>query len=283
MTDSKTAADPVLVTRAGNVCTITLNRPQALNAMTNGLMRGLHTAIEQVHADESIRAVVLTGAGRAFCAGADLGQAANPRSKDKPAAAGDASAAAESAAPAANPMRDIFNPALQALYQCPVPTIARINGAAAGGGFGLALACDITIAAESAFFVATFGPMLGIVPDMAATWTIPLSVGRARAMGIALLGERITATQAADWGLIWQTVADDALDAAVHRAAATLARSSPSTSTRIRQSLDAAWRNPLAEQIALELAHQDVLIPRNMRESARAFMEKRKPAFDGTR
>ncbi|MEM1434586.1 MAG: enoyl-CoA hydratase-related protein [Pseudomonadota bacterium] len=264
---------------ADGVATLTLNRPEALNAMTNGLMRGIQAAMNAVRADTSVRVVVLTGAGRAFCAGADLAQAAGPA--DPPAAA--EAAPPEPPGERSNPMRDIFNPALSALYHCPVPTIARINGAAAGGGFGLALTCDITIAADSAFFVATFGPMLGIVPDMAATWTLPLSAGRARALGIALLGERLSAAQAADWGLIWQCVPDADLDAAVSRATATLKRSSPSTTQRIRSSIDSACRNTLDEQIALELSHQDVLIPRHLRESAKAFMEKREPVFDGTR
>jgi 2-(1,2-epoxy-1,2-dihydrophenyl)acetyl-CoA isomerase len=172
---------------------------------------------------------------------------------------------------------------MRALMDCPVPTIARINGPAAGGGFGLALACDITVAAQSAFFVATFGPNLGIVPDMGATWNIPLRAGRARALGITLLGERISAAQAQQWGLIWSSVADDALDEEVARIASILQRSSPSTVTRIRQTIDAAFDNTFSDQLDLEMVHQAVLIPRNMREGAQAFMDKREPRFGGER
>ena len=254
----------VIYTQNKNIATITLNRPHALNAMTTGLMQGITDSIEAVKADESIRAVVLTGAGRGFCAGADLRQTA----------AGTNDSGTQDTT---------FTDAINAFYHCPVPTIARVNGAAAGGGFGLALAADITIAAEGAFFVATFGPRLGIVPDMGATWSIPNRVGRARAMGISLLGDRISAQQAADLGLIWQCVPDDDLDSTVDAIAARLARSSPSAMTRIRQTIDAASTNSLSEQMALEMAHQAVLIPRNMVAGAQAFVDKREPEFSGRR
>ena len=252
---------PVIYESTDGVATITLNRPEALNAMTQGLMGGISDAINKVREDQSVRVLVLTGNGRGFCAGADLSQVADGTSNSE----GD--------------NEDTFNTAMRDLTDCPVPTIAKINGAAAGGGFGLALACDISIACESAFFVATFGPKLGIVPDMGATWSIPTRAGRARALGITLLAERITATQAAEWGLIWSTVADDKLDAEVARIASILKRSSPSTSTRIRQTIDAAVHNTFSQQLDLEMEHQAVLIPRNMQAGAQAFMEKREPEF----
>ncbi|MEM6999474.1 MAG: enoyl-CoA hydratase-related protein [Pseudomonadota bacterium] len=252
----------VLFEKADGVATITLNRPSALNAMTNGLMRGISQAMDRVREDKSIRVVVLTGAGRGFCAGADLSQVAE-------------------GTPSSNTEDndDTFNAALNSIHNSPVPTIARVNGAAAGGGFGLALACDITIAAHSAFFVATFGPKLGIVPDMGATWNIPLRAGRARALGITLLGERIPAVQAEAWGLIWAAVPDDQLDTEVARISDVLKHSSPSTSTRIRATIDAASHNTFGEQLDLEMVHQAVLIPRNMQEGARAFMQKRDAEF----
>ena len=224
--------------------------------------------------DDSIRVVVITGAGRGFCAGADLAQVADPSLKED----GDETTGEES-----DGTEDSFNTAMRALMDCPVPTIARVNGPAAGGGFGLALACDIAIAGQSAFFVATFGPRLGIVPDMGATWSIPLRVGRARALGITLLGDRITATQAQEWGMIWRAVTDDQLDNEVATVAAVLKRSSPSTVTRIRASIDAAIHNTFSDQLDLEMEHQGVLIPRNMQKGALAFMEKREPGFGGER
>ncbi len=268
-----TEEDPVLYSLEDGVATITLNRPKTLNAMNNGLMRGLHAGIERVVDDKNVRVVVLTGAGRGFCAGADLSQSSRaPKDGQRQKAP----------RPTAS-MEDIFNPAIRALADCPVPTIARINGAAAGGGFGLALTCDITIAARSAFFVATFGPRLGIVPDLGLTWHAPMRAGRARALGLSLLGDRITADQAENWGLIWRAVDDDQLDGEVGRTAEILKNSSPSTSTRIRQAIDAAPVNTLSEQLDVEVSHQAVLLPRNMKEGATAFMEKRAPRFGGER
>ncbi len=255
---------PVLFNAVEGVATITLNRPDTLNAMTNPLMQGVTDSLLTVERDQSIRTVILTGNGRGFCAGADLTEVADP--KEKPAET-------------TEPGTDTFNIAMRALMNCPVPTIARINGPAAGGGFGLALACDITIAAHSAFFVATFGPNLGIVPDMGVTWSVPRRVGRARALGLALLGTRLSASDAEQWGLIWQAVPDDALDGAVAEAVAILKRSSPAASTRIRQTIDAAMHNTFSDQLVLEMTHQSVLIPRNMHQGAKAFLEKRTPSF----
>ena len=265
---------PVIYTAHDGTATITLNRPDTLNAMSNKLMQGISDALARVREDKTVRLVVLTGNGRGFCSGADLSQAAQPSQENT---------SGQDNGPPGNSMNDYFNPAMRALADCPVPTLARINGAAAGGGFGLALACDITIAAKSAFFVATFGPRLGIVPDMGATWNIPLRAGRARALGITLLGERISAEEAERWGLIWRTVDDEQLDAEVARVGDILKRSSPNTVQRIRQSIDAAYTNSFSDQLDLEMEHQAVLIPRNMKEGATAFMEKRDPAFDGTR
>lgn len=262
--------EAVLFEKVDNVATITLNRPESLNSMTSELMKRLNDALARVNADEDVRVVVLTGSGRGFCAGADLSGV--PSGDDSPEET-DSTAG----------MDNFFNPAMRALHECPVPTVARVNGAAAGGGFGLALACDIAVAARSAFFVATFGPKLGIVPDLGTTWTLPRAVGRARAMGISLLGERISADQALDWGLIWNVVDDEALDSEVNRTASVLKRASPDAVTRIRQSLDAAVHHSFSEQLDVEMGHQGVLIPRNMGEGAQAFLARRDPVFDGRR
>jgi 2-(1,2-epoxy-1,2-dihydrophenyl)acetyl-CoA isomerase len=274
--ESMMDTDPVKYNADDGVATITLNRPAAMNAMTNGLMGGISRALTQVAADETVRVVVITGEGRGFCAGADLAHVAEGNT------AGQDEAGENETDDGANGS-GTFNTAMRALMDCPVPTIARVNGPAAGGGFGLALACDVTIAARSAFFVATFGPRLGIVPDMGATWSIPLRVGRARALGITLLGDRITAQEAEDWGMIWRCVDDDKLDDEVARIASTLANSSPSTVTRIRSTIDAAIHNSFSDQLDLEMVHQGVLSPRNMREGALAFMQKREPHFGGER
>ena len=255
------------------VATVTLNRPDQLDAMTGGLMSGITSTVKQIEEDSSVRVLVLTGHGRGFCAGADLVGVAG--------SSADKNASTESATDP-DP-GDTFNTAMRSLMNCPVPTIARVNGAAAGGGFGLAMACDITVASRSAFFVATFGPNLGIVPDMGTTWNIPLRVGRARALGISLLGDRISAQQAEDWGLIWQSVPDEDLDAAVSEIAEKFKRASPDAVVRIRETINESIHNSFSSQLDLEMEHQAVLIPKNMKAGAQAFLEKRVPTFSGDR
>jgi len=257
------------------IATITLDRPASLNAMNDDLMIDLHRALDRVVADESVRVAVLTGAGRGFCSGADLSNASNENVEPvTDAARGDAVAAG---------MDDTFHPPIRLLSNLPVPTIARVNGVAAGGGFGLALGCDVVIAARSARFVCTFGPRLGIVPDLGTTFHLAHRVGIARARGIAMLGDPISAEQALEWGLIWTVVDDDNLDAEVSAVAGRLARSSPDAMTRIRECFEVAETNSFSAQLDVERDHQRALIPRNMAEGAAAFMEKREPHFDSLR
>ena len=256
--------ETILTSLDNGVLTITMNRPERLNAWTYQMGDELREAVEAGNANNDVEAFVLTGAGRGFCAGADLNNVANPSE-----GSGDANA--------------VFTGAMRALYDSPVPTLASVNGAAAGGGLGLALACDVVVAAESAFFVATFGPRLGIVPDMGATWTLPRMIGRTRALGMTLLGDRISARQAESWGLIWTAVPDNALADTTAELAARLARSSPDAMARIRETVDAASHNDFSAQLDLEMDHQAVLIPQNMQAAAQAFVEKREPAFDSRR
>ena len=270
MTESTMPNGTVRFDLEEGVATVTLDRPESLNSMNDDLMQDLSSALSAIEKDENVRVAVITGAGRGFCSGADLNNAAESDSD------------ISNVTPAFSET-DFFNPALRSLHQCPVPTIARVNGVAAGGGLGIALACDLQIAVRSTFFVATFGPRLGIVPDMGSTWSLPRRAGRARAMGMAMLGERISAEQAADWGLIWKCVDDEKLDDEVRAATAVLKRTSPDAMLRIRQSIDAASTNTFADQLTAEMEHQAVLIPRNMQEGAQAFLEKREPSFDGRR
>jgi len=272
--------DAVLYDLRSGVATITLNRPASLNSMNDALMFGLDDALKRIEADEEVRVLVLTGAGRGFCSGADLSASDDDAEQD---GGSDPEALAAAGETAATGLDDVFNPPIKRLAELPVPTIARVNGVAAGGGMGLALGCDIAVAARSARFVCTFGPRLGIVPDLGTTFHLPHRVGKARARGIAMLGEPISAEQAVDWGLIWSVVDDDDLDTTVADLAARLARSSPDAMTRIRQSFERAESNSLSEQLDLERDHQREVIPRNMGEGAAAFREKREPRFDGRR
>lgn len=258
------------------VATIMLDRPDTLNSMNNQLMDDIRTAIETSEADPDVGVVVLTGNGRGFCAGADLSAMASQPAADAPAV-GDRDDDAGTAA--VDGMNNHFNPTLRAIKDCAVPTVARINGVAAGGGLGLALSCDIAVAAESAFFVATFGPRLGIVPDLGSTWSLPLKIGVGRARAMAMLGERIPAQQAQDWGLIYSAVADDELDTEVVRVTDILKRTSGEAMQRIRTSIESASTRSFSEQLDVERDHQAVLIPMNMLEGATAFMEKREPNF----
>ncbi len=276
MSDSNT---PSVIYRATNgVATITLNRPEVLNAMNTQLMRELGKALDEGAADTSVRVVVLGGEGRGFCAGADL-TAARSNSKTNDSRG--------SSPPAPNPvdvaiadMDEIYNPTIRRLTSMPVPTVARLHGVAAGGGLGLVLGCDIVVAARSASLVSTFGPRMGIVPDMGSSWHLPHLVGRARALGMAMLGERISAEQAADWGLIWAAVPDDQLDDAVQEVVERLRQSSSDAMARTRQVIDEASGRSLGEQLDVETEHQRHLIPRNMIRAAQAFLAKREPEFD---
>jgi 2-(1,2-epoxy-1,2-dihydrophenyl)acetyl-CoA isomerase len=175
------------------IATVTLNRPESLNSMSDDLMSGLAESFARVESNEAVCVVILTGAGRGFGSGADLSALDN----------------GETGRANGDSIARIFNPAIRAITNCAVSTVGRINEVAAGGGLGFAMACDISIAARSAFFVATFRLRLGIIPDMGASWHLPLRAGAARARGIAKLGERITAYQAAESGLFWDAVEDD--------------------------------------------------------------------------
>jgi len=251
------------------VATITLDRPASLNSMNDHLMGDIRSAIEAAESDASVGVVVLTGNGRGFCAGADLNTVGSPSN----------GGSAPAGASITDGMDLYFNPTMRAIKDCAVPTVARINGVAAGGGLGLALSCDIAVAASSAFFVATFGPRLGIVPDLGSTWSLPHKIGVARARSMAMLGERITAEQAKEWGMIYSAVPDEELDAEVARVTGILKSTSSEAMKRIRTSIDTASTRSFSEQLEVERDHQAVLIPMNMIEGAAAFLEKREPKF----
>jgi enoyl-CoA hydratase/carnithine racemase len=186
-------SEPILHTVAGGVLTLTLNRPEALNALNRALMQRMRAALAEAAKDAGVRALVVTGAGRGFCAGADLTEPVATLAEGGPKLSpGQRTSEA---------MTSHFNPLVRDLYQFPKPTIAAVNGVAAGGGVGLALACDMVIAAKSATFIQVFAPKLGLVPDLGCSWQLPRLVGVARARGLALLGDRLSAEDAEKWGL----------------------------------------------------------------------------------
>lgn len=255
------------------IATLTLNESDRLNPLTPALQQGVLDALRRVREDRSIRALILTAAGRAFCVGADLNDFSE-RAKD---------ASRGSLGTQVGQMLDqTGNPLVAELQSLPVPVVCAVNGVAAGGGVGLALAADLVVAARSAYFYLPFVPSLGAVPDMGASWALPRAVGRARALGLALLGDKLDAARAADWGLVWACV-DDAALAQEARALATRLAAMPAHAIAETRALFAASeRNNLAQQLALERERQAELIDgESFAEGMRAFIERRAPVFRG--
>jgi 2-(1,2-epoxy-1,2-dihydrophenyl)acetyl-CoA isomerase len=215
-----------------------------------------------------VRAVLLTGAGKAFCVGADL-SAMRPPEDGK--TLGDQTA---------DWMQAMSNPLILALRELPVPVVCAVNGPAAGAGVGLALACDIVVAARSAYFYLPFLPKLGIVPDLGCTWFIPRRVGPARAMGMALLDEKLDADTAARWGLIWAAIDDGPLLLEALKIAQRLARLPVHAVHEARRAIERSERHTLSEQLHYESERQRELIEQpSFAEGVMAFLQKRAPVF----
>lgn len=260
---------PILYTMDGGIATITLNLPARLNPMAMVLQKALLEALARVREDRNVRVLVVTGAGRAFCVGADMDEM---RGKiDGPGSVG---------AWTGEMMRLWTNPIVREMRSLPVPVLIAVNGPAAGAGAGLALAGDVVIAAHSAYFYLSFLPKLGVIPDAGATWFIPRLAGQARAMGMALLDHRVSAVQAAQWGLIWEAVEDAQLAAAAQRLAGKLAALPAHAILEARAAFDAAAANTLDAQLEYETDRQIELIDGlSFAEGVKAFLEKRPPVF----
>jgi len=252
------------------VATLTLNLPAKLNPIALDLQHELRDAFARVRGDLSVRAVVITGAGKAFCVGADLSAMRPPEAGET---LGDQTA---------KWMQSVSNPLIEDMRALPVPVVCAVNGAAAGAGVGLALAGDVTLAAKSAYFYLSFLPKLGIVPDLGCTWFIPRLVGPARAMGMSLLDERLPAERAAQWGLIWAAVEDDLLLLEAQQVAERLARLPAHAVLEAREAFEASARHTLPEQLHYESERQRELLNRpEFTEGVSAFMQKRAPSFRG--
>jgi 2-(1,2-epoxy-1,2-dihydrophenyl)acetyl-CoA isomerase len=256
---------PVLVSTADGVMTITLNRPEKLNAFVTEMHGLLREAITQAERDASIRALLVTGAGRGFCAGQDLSE----RDMNDPKL--DLGGGLE-----AN-----YNPFIRRMRALPKPVLAAVNGVAAGAGANFALACDLVIAARSASFLQAFSK-IALVPDCGGTYWLPRLAGMQRAMGMALLAERVSAEDAERWGLVWKVVDDAKLMDEATRLARTLATGPTHTYGMIKKALYASPGNTLEQQLDLERDFQrEVGRHGDYREGVTAFLEKRKPAFTG--
>ena len=257
----------VNLTVADGVATIELNRPDVMNAWGKDLGRDLREAIETVAADEAVRAVVLTGAGRGFCSGADLKGGFDPGPDGKP----DVQSA----------LRERYHPVISAVRRMPKPVVAAVNGAAAGVGCSLALACDLVVAKESAYLLLAF-VNIGLMPDGGSTLLIPTRVGFARAAEMALLGERVPAAKALEWGLINRVHADEEFDGEVRELALRLAAGPTLSYARSKVALNAWLYERMDEQLELEAAlQQELARSDDFPEGVAAFLEKRPADFSG--
>ncbi len=252
----------ITVDTRDDVVTITLNRPDKMNALNTQMRAEVTHAFKA--APDMGRVAVLTGAGRAFCSGQDLGDGTTGANIDLE-----------------RTLRDEYVPMLRAIIDCPIPTIAAVNGPAAGAGANLALVADVVMASSDSYFVQAFA-RIGLIPDAGGTWFLPRQIGLARAMGASLFTDKITAQQAADWGMIYEVAEAAEFDAHWRERALQLAAGPTATYAHIKTALRASFDNPLEDQLELEAKLQGKCgLTRDFREGVVAFIEKRPAKFEG--
>jgi len=249
------------------IALLTLSRPDRLNSFTQAMHLEVRDALDKLQADRSVRVLVLTGAGRGFCAGQDL----SDRAVDPGAPSVDLGESVEK----------FYAPLVLTLKNLPMPVICAVNGVAAGAGANLALACDIVLAAKSASFIEAFSK-LGLIPDTGGTWHLPRLIGHARAMGLALLGEKLSAEKAEEWGLIWRCVPDEALMGEALAMAEHFAAAPTKGLAFTKRAIQASYTNTLEDQLQLEAGMMRELgYSHDYREGVAAFMAKRPAQFKG--
>jgi 2-(1,2-epoxy-1,2-dihydrophenyl)acetyl-CoA isomerase len=245
-----------------DIAVLTLNRADKMNALNTQMRAEVANAARE--AGQSARVLVITGAGKAFCSGQDLSDRATAANLDLE-----------------RTLRDEYMPMLKAIFDCPIPTICAVNGPAAGAGANLALAADVVIATESAYFLQAF-TRIGLIPDAGGTYWMTRNMGSAKAMGAALFADKISAKQADDWGMIWEAVPDAEFEAIWKARAAHLAKGPTMAYQHVKQAIRGSWDNSLDEQLALEGRSQGKCgQSRDFKEGVLAFTEKRPPHFEG--
>ncbi|MFN3662278.1 enoyl-CoA hydratase-related protein [Yoonia sp.] len=245
-----------------DIATLVLNRPAVMNALNSQMRVEIAHAVKA--AEAQARVLVMTGAGKSFCSGQDLADGGNAATLDLEAT-----------------LRDEYVPMLKAIFDCRIPTIAAVNGPAAGAGANLALACDVVIASDAAYFVQAF-TRIGLIPDAGGTYWLPRQVGAARAMGAALFADKISAAQACDWGMIYEIAPDADFTAHIAARAGQLAQGPTLAYHQVKQAIRGSFENSLDEQLALEAKLQGRCgETADFREGVSAFLEKRKPVYHG--
>lgn len=253
--------ETIRVEAAAGVTTITMNRPEVMNALSSLMRRELIAAFD---AAQDARCIVLTGAGRAFCSGQDLQDAKSIEAVDFERI-----------------LNEEYVPMLRRITECPVPVIAAVNGAAAGAGANLALGCDVVIATQSASFIQAF-TRIGLIPDAGGTHWLPRQIGLARAMGTALFADKVSADQAAGWGMIWESVPDADFSATIAARAAHLANGPTTAYRALKSALRQSFDLDLGQALALEAKLQgDCGKSTDFKEGVMAFLEKRPAKFTG--
>ena len=254
--------ETILLTQSEGIATITLNRPEVMNALNTQMRAEITDAVKA--SEKEARVIVLTGAGKAFCSGQDLGDGGNAAKLDLE-----------------RTLRDEYVPMLRAIDGCAVPTIAAVNGPAAGAGANLALVADVVMASEAAYFVQAF-TRIGLIPDAGGTYKLPRQIGLARAMGASLFADKISARQAADWGMIYEAVAAADFDTHWRARAAHLASGPTAAYGHVKTALKASFENNLEEQLALEARLQGKCgMTHDFKEGVVAFLEKRPARYEG--
>ena len=259
--------EPLAVSVKNQVATLTLSRPSVYNSFNRDMALALQNALDQCKDDPEVRAIYLTGAGKAFCAGQDLG---------------DRSVSADGQMPdLGDSVEKNYNPLIRSIHNLEMPVVCAVNGVAAGAGASIALACDIVLAAKSASFIQAFCK-IGLIPDSGGTWALPRLVGLARAKGLALLGDKLSAEQAEKWGLIWECVEDEELMEKATALATHFASQPTKGLAMTKRALRESTSNSLHEQLELEKEYMRIGgRTEDYKEGVAAFKEKRKPEFKG--